>query len=73
MTDSEINNSEIQFFSPNDISLILRVSYHKVLDLIAMGNLRAFKIGGVYRVSKADFEFYLQSVEVEVFSLPIER
>ena len=69
-TKSHLNS---QFLSPRDISIILQVNYHKVLDLIAMGSLKAFRIGGVYRVSKSDFENYLKSVEVEVFSLPIER
>ena len=69
-TKSHLNS---QFLSPRDISIILQVNYHKVLDLIAMGSLKAFRIGGVYRVSKSDFENYLKPVEVEVFSLPIER
>lgn len=61
--------SSSQFLSPKDIARILQVNYHKVLDLINIGEIKAFRVGGVYRISPTDFENYLQSVEVEVFSL----
>ena len=49
---------------------MLNVSYRKVLDLILLGELSAYRIGGVYRVSQDDLNRYLQSSKVEVFHLP---
>ncbi len=48
---------------------MLNVSYRKILDLILLGKLSAYRIGGVYRVSKDDFDSYLQSSKVEVFQI----
>ena len=66
----EISTIREKFYSPIELSEMLNVSYRKVLDLILLGKLNAYRIGGVYRVSKDDFNRYLQSTKVEVFHLP---
>ena len=68
MSLKQIN--EENFYSASDLSTMLNVSYRKVLDLILLGKLNAYRIGGVYRVSKDDLDRYLQSARVDVFELP---
>ena len=48
-------------YTPNEIAKILRISYRKVLDLIAVGDLPAFKVHKVYRISEANLMQYLES------------
>ncbi|MCH8272922.1 MAG: helix-turn-helix domain-containing protein [Candidatus Marinimicrobia bacterium] len=66
----EISTIGEKFYSPIELSEMLNVSYRKVLDLILLGELSAYRIGGVYRVSQDDLNRYLQSSKVEVFHLP---
>ncbi|MCH8035202.1 MAG: helix-turn-helix domain-containing protein, partial [Bacteroidetes bacterium] len=41
-------------YSPKQVAEHLGVSYHKVLELILMGELAAFKVGNAYRIAEAD-------------------
>lgn len=41
----------IALFTPEETAEILKVKYNKVLDLIHMGNLQAYKVGGQFRIS----------------------
>lgn len=36
--------------TPQETAEILRVKYHRVLDLIHLGELQAYKIGGQFRI-----------------------
>lgn len=50
----------ISLFSPKQAAEILGVSYHKVLELILMGDLPAFKVGNAYRIAENDLNKYLE-------------
>ena len=46
--------------TPQDIAKLIGVSYHKVLELILMGDLPAFTVGNAYRIAEADLNKYLE-------------
>ena len=56
-----------RFFTPKQVSKILQINYRKVLDMIALGELEAYRIGGVYRVKESSFNQYLESVKVKTY------
>ena len=56
-----------QFYTPKEIADGLKLSYRKVLDLIALGELPAYKIGSCYRVSKSDFHEFMENVRYKSF------
>ena len=41
----------------------LNVSYRKVLDLIATGDIEAYRIGGGWRINPSAISFYLTQVK----------
>ena len=47
--------------TPKQVARLLRISYHKVLELILMGDLPAYRLGGAYRVAEGDLKAYLES------------
>ena len=47
--------------TPQDIAKLIGVSYHKVLELILMGDLLAFKVGNAYRIAETDLKQYLEA------------
>ena len=51
--------------SPKEMARILNVGYRKILDMIILGELKAYKIGGVLRISEKEIYRYLDSVKVE--------
>ncbi len=55
------------FHTPRDISTLLKVHYQKVLELIALGKLEAYKIDGSYRISSCSLTKYLLSVKVKSY------
>ncbi len=57
----------IILYKPKEVAEILKLSYRSILDMILMGDLKAFKIRGVYRISDKEINRYLQSAEVESF------
>ena len=57
----------IEYYTPRDISILLKIHYRKVLELIAFGKLEAYKIGGSYRISSYGLNKYLLSVKVKSF------
>lgn len=57
----------IEYYSPTEISKILKIHYRKVLELIAFGKLEAYKIDGSYRISSYSLNKYLLSVKVKPF------
>ena len=47
-----------QLLTPKQVSERLNIHYRKVLDMIVLGELDAYKIGGSYRISEgALFDF----------------
>ena len=44
-----------------DVTEILSIGYRKVLDLIALGEIKAYKIGSEYRISAGSIFDYLES------------
>ena len=57
----------IEYFKPSEISKMLKVHYQKVLELIALGKLEAYKIDGGYRISSYSLNKYLLSVKVKSY------
>ena len=56
-----------ELLAPKDVADRLKINYRKVLDMIALGELTAYRIGGVYRIPERDIYRYLESVKVEPF------
>jgi len=50
-----------KLYSVKIVAEQLSIGYRKVLDLIAFGNIEAYKIGGEYRVSAYSLHKYLNS------------
>lgn len=47
-----------QLLTPKQVAEKLNINYRKVLDMIVMGEIDAYKIGGVYRITEgALFDF----------------
>ncbi len=55
------------FYTPTEISKMLKVHYQKILELIALGKLEAYKIDGSYRISSYSLNKYLLSVKVKSY------
>ncbi len=49
-----------QLLTPKQVSAKLQVNYRKVLDLITLGELNAYKIGSVYRIEPSELFDFLQ-------------
>ncbi|MEW6698728.1 MAG: helix-turn-helix domain-containing protein [Bacillota bacterium] len=49
------------FYTPADISKILKVSTNTVYRWINLGLLSGFKFGGAYRVTQEDLEIFLKN------------
>ena len=56
-----------QYLTPKEIAGDLKISYWKVLDLIALGELPACKIGKIYRVLKSDFHDFMKKAKYKSF------
>ena len=56
-----------KFYSVKEVSDILTVGYGKILDLIALGELKAIKIGKCYRISPYALDQFIKSKEVKSF------
>ena len=56
---------EHQLLTPREAAAHLRVHYRTVLDLIALGELRASRTGRVFRINRNEISRYLRSTEVQ--------
>ena len=56
-----------EMFSPKEVAKILKVNYHKVLDMIHLGKIEAYQIDGQFRISEREIYRYLDSVKVNSF------
>ena len=43
---------KVNFYTPKEISKVLKINYNRVLDLIHLGELSCIKIGRDYRISE---------------------
>jgi len=56
-----------QLYSVKEVAELFNLNYRSILNMITVGELKAYKIGGVYRISEKEIYRYLQSAEVESF------
>ena len=57
----------MKLYTPKEISKMLSINYRKVLDMIALGEIKAYRIGKMFRISDLFLKEYLDSVEVKSF------
>ncbi|MBC8553751.1 MAG: helix-turn-helix domain-containing protein [Candidatus Brocadiales bacterium] len=56
-----------QYFKPKEVASILKIGYHKVMHLIALGDLPAYKIIGNYRISESGIDEFLTRVKFKSY------
>ena len=56
-----------KYLTVKEVSNTLSIGYGKVLDLIALGDLKAIKLGKVYRISPYALDQLIKSNEVKSF------
>lgn len=56
---------EPQLLTPREAAALLRVNYRTVLDLITVGELRASRVGRLFRIRREEIARYLRSTQVE--------
>ncbi len=54
-----------ELITPSEVSGILKINYRKVLDMILMGDIPAYKIGRQYRIHRNDLSSFLKSSKIE--------
>ncbi len=62
-----------RLYTVQEVSEILSVGYRKVLDLIALGELSAFKIGIKYLIAPHELEKFLQSHKTKSYWQKISK
>ena len=61
MTD----NQEETYYRIKELASILKLNYRTVLDLIAARDLKAYRIGRVFRISSIQLSRFLKSKEIK--------
>ena len=63
-----------EVLSPHEIAKILKISYEKALDFVKYSGIPYMKIGRVYRVTKDNFEAFMNSSETRIIDIsePVE-
>ena len=56
---------EQEFYEIKELSSILKLNYRTILDLIATGELQAYRIGRVSRISPIQLNRFLKSKEIK--------
>ncbi|MBC8400375.1 MAG: helix-turn-helix domain-containing protein [Candidatus Marinimicrobia bacterium] len=56
---------KIIFYTPREIAEMLKVNYRKVLDMITLGELPAYRIGGIYRISEYELSQFLDKNKIK--------
>ena len=56
---------EQTFYEIKELSSILKLNYRTILDLIATGELQAYRIGRVFRISPIQLSRFLKSKEIK--------
>ena len=54
-------------FTPKQIADKLQVNYRKILDMIHLGEIDAYKIGGAYRISLKQLNTFLENSKYKSF------
>ena len=54
-----------KLLKPKEAAFILNVNYRKVLDLIASGDIQAYKLGNKYRISEISIYNYLKNCKYQ--------
>jgi len=52
-----------QFLTPKEVADKLQVSYRKILDLVQLGQIKAVKIGSIYRIPESAINHYIHKHE----------
>lgn len=55
----------IEILTPHETAAILKINYRKVLDLIALKKLGAYKIGSTYHIPIHEIHNYLEKVKTK--------
>ena len=55
----------IELFTPKETAKILKINYRKVLDMIHLKKLGAYKIDGDYRIPIHEIHSYLEKVKTK--------
>lgn len=50
-----------KFYTPKELADLLKINYHKVLELIHLGRLEAYKIDGACHISDFQLHKYLEA------------
>ena len=61
IVNKDQNDENPILLTPSKVAKYLSINYRKVLELIIMGELTAYKIGGQYRITPEDLEQYLKA------------
>ena len=59
----------VELLTPKEVAKVLQINYRKVLDMIHLGELEAYQVGGVFRISRSAIQQYLDSVRVAPLSI----
>ena len=62
----KLNNKKV-YYTPKELSKILKVSYRTILDLIHMGKLSAIRVGKLYLISECNLLKYENENTVTIF------
>ena len=67
MSSSDLSSKikEQHFYEIKELSSILKLNYRTILDLIATGELQAYRIGRVFRISPIQLNRFLKSKEIK--------
>ena len=55
----------IELYTPKETAIILKINYRKVLDMIHLKKLGAYKIGSDYRIPIHEIHNYLEKVKTK--------
>ena len=58
-------NNDMELLTPKETSRLLKINYRKILDLITLGEIDAYKLGGVYRITMGSIIKYLEKNKVK--------
>ena len=58
-------NQEETYYGIKELASILKLNYRTVLDLIVAGDLKAYRIGRVFRISSIQVSRFLKSKEIK--------
>jgi len=56
-----------KFYTVIEVSEILSIGYRRVLDLIALGEIQAVKIGNLYRIAPYSLDQFLKEKQFKSF------